>query len=323
MADAIDNCPTTPNPDQNDMNADRSGDLCDCYPINPCLNNGECIAGFQSFSCFCTLGFTGSFCNVNIDECEALSCANGSTCVDMIGMARCDCPVDVWGFACLLTSQLEATIVESSTSGSFVYQVTPNDFDDFSTFVLHHEIVLGNKNRLFQIDMYSGNITTASVIDREESDVHLLTVKVTEPRNDPPLVGRSTIAHVTVFVDDVNDNAPVFVRNVWNANVQDEDDSGAYVARVTATDKDTGMNANLVYSLVAGRGVNFFEIDAVTGIVTLHEQISWSSLFGNVTLLINVTDLGQPPMASESLAFLHICPPGYSGDGCKESIAYR
>ena len=36
-------------------------------------------------------GFTGTHCEINIDECEADPCTNNATCNDLINDYRCDC----------------------------------------------------------------------------------------------------------------------------------------------------------------------------------------------------------------------------------------
>lgn len=40
--------------------------------------------------CKCSLGFTGKYCETDIDECAAKPCQNG-LCIDRIGDYQCDC----------------------------------------------------------------------------------------------------------------------------------------------------------------------------------------------------------------------------------------
>ena len=316
-----DNCPSIANSDQTDTNKDGSGDACDCFPVSHCLNDAECAADFQSFSCFCTLDFTGRLCDIAIDECEASSCANGSTCVDLIGMTRCECPPGYWGIRCSLISDYNSTVVES-VNGFFVAQVTPTDVDEVSTPVLHHEIISGNEQELFFIDPIFGDITTSANVDREKADIHVLAVEVTEPRDDPPLVARRTTAQVIIHVADINDNAPVFVQTEWHANVAQSSDANTAVTTVRASDRDIGSNAQLLYSIASQPATNFFWIDPLKGTVALNRFIPWNNMFRNITIWINVTDRGQPPLASKTLAAVHVCPPGFIGAGCNVGEMY-
>ncbi|KAB7501347.1 Fibropellin-1 [Armadillidium nasatum] len=75
---------------------------------SPCQNDGICheysnltyyeIGFFSNFSyktaggflCECQLGFTGEFCEINIDECESSPCINGQ-CIDGINSYHCQC----------------------------------------------------------------------------------------------------------------------------------------------------------------------------------------------------------------------------------------
>lgn len=64
---------------------------------NACVGNrcnfGTCVDGALpgAFTCECNEGFTGNFCDVNIDDCTPTSCANGGICTDDVNGFSCDC----------------------------------------------------------------------------------------------------------------------------------------------------------------------------------------------------------------------------------------
>lgn len=58
----------------------------------------------------------------------------------------------------------------------------------------------------------------------------------------PSLTGTGTIH---VLVDDVNDNEPVFDDDEFSTFISEDDPIGTIFARITATDKDVGVNGQI------------------------------------------------------------------------------
>ncbi|XP_058822822.1 protein crumbs isoform X2 [Topomyia yanbarensis] len=71
-----------------------AGPLCDtpfCL-LEECRNDAVCIANDENVPiCRCTPGYTGRFCEIEIDECESAPCLNGGQCIDFINIYRCNC----------------------------------------------------------------------------------------------------------------------------------------------------------------------------------------------------------------------------------------
>lgn len=66
-----------------------------------CLNGGECIEGEGlSFTCNCTEGWTGIYCQSDIDECESSPCQNGGICINKLASYDCACPTGFTGNNC-------------------------------------------------------------------------------------------------------------------------------------------------------------------------------------------------------------------------------
>uniref|UniRef100_A0AAX7TTH6 Slit homolog 1b (Drosophila) n=1 Tax=Astatotilapia calliptera TaxID=8154 RepID=A0AAX7TTH6_ASTCA len=59
-----------------------------CSPCvsSPCQNQGICKV-HHTQHCACAFGFHGTFCEVNVDDCEDHGCESGATCVD--GVEKC------------------------------------------------------------------------------------------------------------------------------------------------------------------------------------------------------------------------------------------
>ena len=77
---------------------DCSTDIDECSS-NPCLNNGNCTDGINSFSCECGEGYTGVNCSVSMEQCDIL-CQNGGTCILDEGIPTCQCTRGFTGNLC-------------------------------------------------------------------------------------------------------------------------------------------------------------------------------------------------------------------------------
>ncbi|KAF6726235.1 Delta-like protein C [Oryzias melastigma] len=53
----------------------------------------QCLDLMNQVTCRCPLGFTGSRCETNIDDCASRPCLNAGTCVDGVNNFTCRCPL--------------------------------------------------------------------------------------------------------------------------------------------------------------------------------------------------------------------------------------
>lgn len=58
----------------------------------PCQNGATCKDLIGSYSCHCARGFQGHNCELNVDDCQLNPCQNGGTCHDLVGNFTCSCP---------------------------------------------------------------------------------------------------------------------------------------------------------------------------------------------------------------------------------------
>ncbi|CAH1720705.1 unnamed protein product [Chironomus riparius] len=68
------------------------GALCDhayCL-VEPCRNDGICLTS-ETPECKCSPGYTGKYCEIDIDECASTPCQNNATCIDLVADYKCDC----------------------------------------------------------------------------------------------------------------------------------------------------------------------------------------------------------------------------------------
>ena len=124
--------------------------------------------------------------------------------------------------------------------------------------------------RGFTIDTTLGDITLTGSLDYEDTTADgtriILRVRATD-MNSPAETATLTL---TVNVDDVNDNDPVFEQATYTTAIDETLAPGASVISVRATDDDgTTANSDVRYSIISGNTGNVFEINERTGAITV------------------------------------------------------
>lgn len=113
----------------------------------------------------------------------------------------------------------------------------------------------------FSVEAESGVIYLAKPLDREAKEDHLLMLKATD-QGTPQL---SSLVSIQVVILDINDNPPEFVQHFYNITIFENATHGSEVITVLANSLDTGVNAQITYSIVAGNDDDNFMIDSKTG----------------------------------------------------------
>lgn len=109
----------------------------------------------------------------------------------------------------------------------------------------------------------------------------------------PPLSATTTLR---LTVADVNDNPPEFEFRAYRANVPELLTSGTDVLHVRATSQDTGVNAEVYYSLVGGDDRDDFTIDRSTGVLSIARPLDYERR-KEYFLTIQAIDGGSPPLS--------------------------
>lgn len=154
---------------------------------------------------------------------------------------------------------------------------------------------LANESQwLFRIDNKTGVVTTAGFFDRElQGEFNFLVVATDSGKYN----ARSQKVPVSVHIEDINDNNPIFTQYPFKERVTAYKQPGQTILKVTAKDADQGTNSEIVYSLA---NESKFRINPNTGILTATQSLASEN--GRV-LHLNViaTDKGNPPRSSTGL----------------------
>ncbi|KAJ3587336.1 hypothetical protein NHX12_010934, partial [Muraenolepis orangiensis] len=155
---------------------------------------------------------------------------------------------------------------------------------------------LVNDTAPFVMDNAQGMLRCTANVDREMVDRYELHLLATDQGHPFPL---TSVAKVTVFVEDVNDNRPRVIlpdSNLSCLNVSPATTAGAVVTKIYATDEDSGLNSEITYTVATQepppRG-SPFRLDSRSGNITLAQRLLGTDL-GMHHLFVVVSDGGKP-----------------------------
>ncbi|KAI8035371.1 hypothetical protein M5D96_011814 [Drosophila gunungcola] len=200
-----------------------------------------------------------------------------------------------------------ATVRENLPPGTHVLRPKATDKDEGLNAKLRFNL-LGEYMDRFHIDSETGEITTATSLDREWTSVYYLTLMAQDSSITEP---RATSVNLTISVSDVNDNVPKFDASHYNVAVPDRISTGEFVFGARALDLDEGENAVVQYS-ISGRDQQYFDINTKTGVVSTKLELkSKSKSPGDLTytIVISATDHGDTPLSSKAELTVILRPP--------------
>ena len=149
------------------------------------------------------------------------------------------------------------------------------------------------------INEYTGEVKVSSLLDREEKSRYKLVVFAQHEGNN-----QTGEVSMTVNVLDINDNSPVFDKDVYAIVIYTTHGNTTVVIQVTAEDRDADLNGMVHYSFSEGSNEDsLFRITTDTGdIYLLNEHIP----AGDYRLVITASD-SDPTNPQISTAVVFIC----------------
>uniref|UniRef100_A0A4W4GWN5 FAT atypical cadherin 1a n=1 Tax=Electrophorus electricus TaxID=8005 RepID=A0A4W4GWN5_ELEEL len=157
-------------------------------------------------------------------------------------------------------------VPENSPAGKLILRVSATDPDIKSNAEIIYRLTGGGDDS-FRIDSATGTLETLLPLDREKRDVYNVTVQALDGEN------RFCQADVLITVEDINDNAPIFTSDMYHVNVLENTQPGACLARLQASDADTGLNSKISYSFEYSAG-GLFSIEEQSGIISLVKPLN-------------------------------------------------
>ncbi|NXA63629.1 PCD23 protein, partial [Mohoua ochrocephala] len=193
-------------------------------------------------------------------------------------------------------------VMEDVEVGFLVHHIIAKDPDEGRNGQVTYHILSGNENKAFVLDKITGLLTTAQLLDHEVQERYSLTVMALD--DGSPALSATQV--LTIIVLDVNDETPVFLKQLYETAVHENQDPGEFVIKVEAVDRDAGLNSLLRYEILPGAGYEQFKMNSDNG-----ELVTAASLDRETQEVFSIKgsschDLGSPLRSSTAQLYLTV-----------------
>ncbi|XP_028271965.1 protocadherin gamma-C5-like isoform X16 [Parambassis ranga] len=196
------------------------------------------------------------------------------------------------------TEERSLKIAESTATGIRFPLDTAQDQDVGSNSVKTYTL---SKNECFSLKMKDlpgdrqvPELVLEKMLDREKQSVHQLLLTASDGGN--PVKTGTTKILVTVL--DINDNVPVFKRQLYNISVHENTAVGTVLLKVEATDADEGANGEIEYGFADQTPqslLSILQLNPGTGEISLLGQLDYEASTMH-EIPITARDKGVPEM---------------------------
>ncbi|XP_054424268.1 protocadherin gamma-B6 isoform X10 [Pteronotus mesoamericanus] len=176
--------------------------------------------------------------------------------------------------------EIHLEIFESASAGARISLDPATDPDINMNSIKDYQI---NPNPYFslmvRVNSDGGKYPELSLekpLDREDQPSHRLLLTALDG-GDPP---QSATVPVEIFVRDTNDNPPVFSKDEYRVSISENLLPGSSVLKVTATDQDEGINAEISYCFRSTdqHTRHMFSLDEKTGMIKNNQSLDFEDI---------------------------------------------
>lgn len=202
------------------------------------------------------------------------------------------------------TSPDSVEIAEDTRANVIIMVLRAEDDDvERNSYVEYYLLTTGVP---FAVSRNEGNLQVTGALDREQDESYTLLVQATDKGSSP----QSSTMNVTVYITDINDNAPTFDPASYTATLDEDTPIGLEFLKVVSTDPDEGLNSIIRYSIFSGDSSGAFSIDSFTGVISVNSALDYerrsaysltiraqdqgyTTQFSSVTVTIDITDIND------------------------------
>ncbi|XP_066572855.1 protocadherin alpha-8 isoform X14 [Amia ocellicauda] len=230
-------------------------------------------------------------------------------------------------------TSLSSQLKEDAEIGTAIALITIQDKDAGKNGKFHSQIAGSVPFKLQSSYKNYYSLVVGGALDRESASQYNVTITAAD-EGTPPLSSTSVI---TVHVSDVNDNAPRFIKPVYEVYVKENNPVGAVIHTVSAFDPDLDDNARVTYSLLENSNTGVpvstaVNVNSVSGDIYSMQTFNYEEV-KTFQFQVQATDAGVPPQSSNVTVSVFILDendnspgilPPYSehGSGNTEHIPY-
>lgn len=171
--------------------------------------------------------------------------------------------------------------------------------------LIYYSITSGNVDSTFYIGPTSGELRLVESLDKEKPP-GFYSLGITATTKD----GLSSITEgLRIILKDVNDNPPVFYSSFYFQSVSETQPVPSSLVQAEATDPDSGLNGQIIYSIVSvdpSSHGNKFQCDS-NGTLRLISALDYT-IYKLYKIVLCATDQGVPALNSTTIVYIAVTP---------------
>ncbi|XP_057177605.1 protocadherin gamma-A5-like isoform X33 [Triplophysa rosa] len=191
-----------------------------------------------------------------------------------------------------------SAVSEDAAPGTVIAMLNVQDLDSGDNSKITCSIDLNSPFKIVPSLTNYYNLVTDSELDREQIAEYNITITAVDGGN-PPLSSKDILK---LKISDVNDHAPQFQQESYNAFISENNPPSTTIISVKAEDMDWGPNAKMSYFLIDGdlNGsplTSYISINSETGVIYAEKSFDYEQI-KSFKIKVKAQDGGSPPLSN-------------------------
>ncbi|XP_056593206.1 protocadherin gamma-A5-like [Triplophysa dalaica] len=191
-----------------------------------------------------------------------------------------------------------SVVSEDAAPGTVIAMLNVQDLDSGENSKIICSIDINSPFKIVSSLTNHYNLVTDSELDREQIAEYNISITAVDGGN-PPLSSKEILK---LKISDVNDHAPQFKQESYNAFISENNSPSTTIRSVKAEDMDWGPNAKISYFLIDGdlNGsplTSYISINSETGVIYAEKSFDYEQL-KSFKIKVKAQDGGLPPLSN-------------------------